>query len=169
MIDLAVSLGRIICVADPAEAEARDVRMLAEARSRTAPVAAPLPPLGPGCFAEGAARELFVQDVVRRGGVTGRFDDVVGRGFALVSPAGEPAASLDPELAAWFASVGGFTAHVAKGAPIEDLNGGYARWFAEHSAEVALVRPDFAVFGVAGKLDASSSLLRALRERLRTV
>jgi flavoprotein hydroxylase len=164
MIDLAVSLGRIICVADPAEAEARDARMLGEARGRTAPVAAPLPPLGPGCFADGATRELFVQDVIRHRGVTGRFDDVVGRGFALVSPAGEPA--LEPELAAWFTSVGGFTEHVAPGAPVEDLNGGYARWFGAHAAEVVLVRPDFAVFGTAPKLADAAALVEALRRRI---
>jgi flavoprotein hydroxylase len=164
MIDLSVALGRIICVADPADAAVRDARMIGEARGRTAPVDAPLPPLGPGCFADGAARELFVQDVVRRRGVTGRFDDVVGRGFALISPAGEP--TLDPELAAWFASIGGFTAHVAPGAPIEDVRGGYARWFAERGAAVALVRPDFAVFGLEKRREEAGALVHALRARL---
>jgi 2-polyprenyl-6-methoxyphenol hydroxylase-like FAD-dependent oxidoreductase len=163
-IDLSVALGRIICVADPAEAAARDARMIGEARSRTSPVDARLPPLGPGCFADGAARELFVQDVVRCGGATGRFDDVVGRGFALVSPAGEP--KLDPELAAWFASLGGFTAHVAPGARIEDVAGGYARWFSERGAAVALVRPDFAVFGAASDPTGGNALVRELRARL---
>jgi flavoprotein hydroxylase len=164
MIDLAVALGRVICVADPAEAEARDRRMLGEAKGRSAPVEAPLPPLGPGCFADGAARELFVQDVVRHRGATGRFDDVVGRGFVLASPAGEP--RLDPELAAWFASLGGVVVHVAPGAPVDDVNGGYARWFAQRGAELALARPDFAVFGTAAGRDGANALARALRTRL---
>jgi len=71
--------------------------MIAEMRERPTPVAALLPPLGAGCVASGtaAAGELFVQDFVRSRGVSGRFDDVVGRGFALVSPAGDPAAALD--------------------------------------------------------------------------
>jgi hypothetical protein len=104
--------------------------------------------------------------VVRHRGATGRFDDVVGRGFALVSPTGDPAAGLAPELAAWFAGIQGFGAHVAPGAPVDDVNGGYARWFAGHAAEVALVRPDFAVFGTAPRLADASGLLAELRRRL---
>ena len=170
-IQLSVALGRIICVSDPAEAAARDARMIAEASSRSAPVDAPLPPLGPGCLADGApaAGQLFVQDVVQHRGATGRFDDVVGRGFVLASPAGDPAAALDRERAAWFAELGGITAHVAPGGPVEDLNGGYARWFAQHGAAVALVRPDFVVFGTAKDLHGGDDLLRTLREQLEAV
>jgi flavoprotein hydroxylase len=168
MIQLSVALGRIICVADPAEAAERDARMIGEAKQRSSPVDAALPPLGSGCFEGGApaAGKLFVQDVVRHRGVTGRFDDVVGRGFVLASPAGDPAAALGPEPAAWFASLGGISAHVAPGAPCEDVNGGYARWFAQHGAAVALVRPDFAVFGAAPKLTDGAGLVQALRRRL---
>jgi hypothetical protein len=168
MIELSVALGRIICVADPAEAAARDARAIGEVRARNTLIEAPLPPLGSGCFAEGtlAAGQLFVQDTVRRHGVTGRFDDVVGRGFVLAGPSGDPAAALDAESAAWFAALGGFSAHVAPGAPIDDVNGGYARWFAALGAAVALVRPDFAVFGAAAKLEEAGALVRALRARL---
>ena len=168
MIETSVALGRIICVADPAEAAARDQRMIAEARERSAPVSAPLPPLGPGCLAPDSpgAGALFVQDLVRSGSSSGRFDDAVGRGFALVSPVGDPARALGAASARFFASLGGFTAHVGRGAPIEDLRGGYARWFAERGAAVALVRPDFAVFGSAPSLDGAPALVEALRERL---
>ena len=168
MIQLSVALGRIICVADPEEAAARDRRMLAEARERSGPVEAALPALGPGCFAAGApaAGYLFVQDLVHARGVTGRFDDVVGRGFALVSPVGDPAAALAPDERAFLASLGGVAVHVAPGAPVEDCNGGYARWFAAHAVEVALQRPDFAVFGAAPTLAGAGALVRELRSRL---
>lgn len=168
LIEASVALGRVICVADPNEAAARDRRMIAEAREREAPIAAPLPPLGDGCLAHGtpAARALFVQDTVRRENRSGRFDDVVGRGFALVSPAGDPATALDAESARYFASLGGFTAHVGARAPIEDLRGGYARWFAQHGAALALVRPDFAVFGTAPAHSGARALVAALRDRL---
>ena len=168
MIELSVALGRIICVADPLEAAERDQRMIGEARTRSAPIEAALPPLGPGCLAADALvpGALFVQDRVRHRGAAGWFDDIVGRGFALVSPAGDPASALDPELAAWFASVGGFGAQVAPGAPVDDLNGGYARWFGKHDAAVALVRPDFSVFGAAPRLEAAADLVRALRSEL---
>jgi 2-polyprenyl-6-methoxyphenol hydroxylase-like FAD-dependent oxidoreductase len=168
MIQLSIALGRVICVADPAEAAARDRRMSAEARERTLPVEAALPPLGPGCFAPGdpLAGHLFVQDLVTLGAVTGRFDDVVGRGFALLGIGGDPAEALDGELAGWFRSVGGFCAQVGAGAPVEDIHGGYTRWFDEHGVRVALMRPDFALFGAARDLSGAGPLLRALREQL---
>jgi flavoprotein hydroxylase len=167
-IDLSVALGRVICVADPAEAAARDRRMAAEAAERSAPVPAQLPPLGPGCFdaTSSCRHELFVQDRVRRGGATGLFDDVVGPGFALVSAQGDPSAALDRDLAAFFASLGGVTAQVGAGGPVADLNGGYARWFAEHGAAVALQRPDFYVFGAAAGLEGARALVASLRQRL---
>jgi len=168
LIDLAVALGRVICVPDPAEAAARDRRMIAEARERKAPVPARLPPLGPGLLLEHdpAAGHLFVQGRVRRGDVAGLFDDVVGSGWTLLSPIGDPAAYLDPELAAFFASIGGISAHIAADGPIEDVSGGYARWFEEHGAAVALQRPDFYVFGTAPALDGAAALVAALRSRL---
>jgi len=164
---LSISLGRVICVADPAEADLRDRQMVAEQATRQSPVSAPFPPLGPGCFADGAgARTLFVQDRVRRGEKTGLFDDVVGRGFALVSPVGDPAAALDPELRAWFESLPGISAHIAPDGAVEDPAGGYARWFAEHGAAVVLQRPDFHVFGSAPALEGASELVAALRKQI---
>jgi len=157
----------VICVPDPEEAAARDRRMIAEARERKAPVPSALPPVGPGCFAAApAAGQLFVQDRVRHAGATGLFDDVVGGGFALVSPHGDPGAALDPELAAFFRSLGGVTAHVGPGGPVADLADGYARWFAEHGVAVALQRPDFQVFGTAQKLADTGALVAELRDRL---
>lgn len=166
VIELSMALGRVICVADPAEARARDERMIAEIRrAGGAPTEAALPPLGPGCFAPGspAAGELFVQGRVRRGGGEGRFDDVFGSGFALVSPEADPAAVLDPTQRAWLASLGGVTARVAGET---DLDGSYARWFQRHGVAVALQRPDFHVFGTAATLAGAGALLDALRSRL---
>jgi hypothetical protein len=167
-IDLSVALGKVICVADPAEAKERDERMAAAVRASTEPLPTMLPPLGPGCFGPASPGQgrLFVQARVRHDGATGLFDDVVGRGFVLASPRGDPAAHLDRELAAWFASIGGLTAHVAPGAPIDDAHGGYARWFRENGAGVALQRPDFAVFGTAPALEGAAALVGALREAL---
>ncbi len=168
MIEFSVALGRVICVADPREAAARDRRMAADTRERRSPVPAQLPPLGPGLFADASpcAGQLFVQDRVRRGSATGLFDDVVGGGFVLVSPHGDPGKSLDPALAAFFASLGGITAHVAPDGAVADLNGGYARWFREHGVSVALQRPDFYVFGTAPALAGAEGLVEGLRHKL---
>jgi flavoprotein hydroxylase len=170
MIDLSVALGRVICLADPAEAAARDQRMKAEAAALRTPVPARLPPLGSGCFAAASpcAGSLFLQDRVRHAGATGLFDDVVGSGFALVSTRGDPATRLDPDLAGFFASLGGVTAHVSPEGPVVDVNGGYARWFGENRVEVALQRPDFYVFGTASSLDGAPELVAALRDELAT-
>lgn len=168
LIDLSVALGRVICVADPAEAAARDGRMVADAHARNEALPALLPPLGASDLVDGSpgAGGLFVQGRVGAGGREGLFDDVVGGGFALVSPAGDPGPRLEPALARFFASLGGVTAHVAPGAPVEDLDGSYARWFAGHGAAVALQRPDFAVFGTAPRLEDAGALVAALRARL---
>ena len=168
LIELSVGLGRVICVADPTEAAARDERMAAQARAQTEALPALLPPLRPSAFVDGSpgAGSLFVQGRVRAGGREGLFDDVVGGGFALVSPAGDPGARLDPALARFFATLGGVTAHVGPGAHVEDPGGGYARWFAERGAAVALQRPDFAVFGTGTRLEDAGPLVAALRARL---
>jgi 2-polyprenyl-6-methoxyphenol hydroxylase-like FAD-dependent oxidoreductase len=155
VIEFSIGLGRVICVADRAEASARDAAMIAAARDRGPTPPLPTPALGPGLLADGdsLAGHLFLQGEVRRGGASGRFDDVVGRGFVLVSPVADPASRLPPELAAFFASLGGLSAHVAPGGPVDDLHGSYARWFAERGVGVVLQRPDFHVFGAAATID----------------
>jgi hypothetical protein len=138
--------------------------MIAEMRERRGPMPALLPPVGPGCFhASPGAQALGPQGRVRAGGAEGLLDDVVGRGFALLSPHDDPAARLEPGLAAWFRSIGGLSMHVD---PATDAGGTYARWFAQHGAAVALQRPDFLTFGTAPSLDASATLVEALRQRL---
>jgi 2-polyprenyl-6-methoxyphenol hydroxylase-like FAD-dependent oxidoreductase len=168
LIDLSMSLGRVICVPDPAEAAARDASMTAAVAAGHRQV--PLHPvrIGPGVTLAGDphAGELFVQGRVARNGATGLFDDVVGRGWALLSPHGDPLRTLDPETRAFFATLGGFGAHVAADGPVRDLDGAYRRWFDERGAAVVLQRPDFYVFGTAAALAQSGSLVTALRHRL---
>ncbi len=96
----------------------------------------------------------------------GRFDDVVGRGFALMSTVGDPTTALGPELAAYFASIGGFVAHLTPAGAIRDVKGSYGRWFAEHGIAAALVRPDFHIFGTARAVADSNKLVTALRSAL---
>lgn len=103
---------------------------------------------------------------MRRASRVGRFDDVVGRGFTLVSSVADPTAKLDPELARYFASIGGMRAHVAPAGPIHDVNGSYQRWFAEHGVAVALLRADFHIFGTAPAVGGEGKLVAALRSVL---
>jgi 2-polyprenyl-6-methoxyphenol hydroxylase-like FAD-dependent oxidoreductase len=168
VIQFSIELGRVICVSDPEQAAARDAAMIAAARETGLTPPLPAPAIGPGLLLDGdsLAGRLFVQGDVRRGDVVGRFDDVVGRGFTLLSPVADPASLLAPDLARFFASLGGVSAHVADGGPVHDVNGTYARWFAEHGVGVVLQRPDFHVFGTASAVDGAAALVRALRNAL---
>jgi len=168
VIEFSMALGKVICVPDPEEAAARDVRMIAAAK--TGGLSPPLPPpaLGPGFFAEeGApAGQLFLQDRVRCGERSGLFDDVVGRGWTLLSPHFDPVTRLDSPHAAFFASLGGISAWIGEGGSVSDLQGSYARWFSSAGVAVVLQRPDFYLFGAGREGESPGRLVRALRERL---
>jgi hypothetical protein len=107
-----------------------------------------------------------VQGQVVHAGRRGLFDDVVGRGFMLLSPDGDPVSRLPPELKAFFASLGGLGVHVGPGAAVDDADGHYARWFGDHDAGVVLQRPDFHVFGTAPTIDGAAQLVAKLRDQL---
>jgi len=165
LIEFSMALGKVICVPDPAEAAARDAGMMASRDPQTAP-----PPLG---LASGVLRagdplagKLCVQPRVRANGREGLFDDVVGRGWTLFGAHGDPAASLPPELARWFASLGGISAHVGPDAPVADLDGRATRWLTESGASVVLQRPDFYAFGGVARIEDTTELVGALRVAL---
>lgn len=169
IIDEAVAAGRVICELDPVRAAVRD----AELRQRMAgPASAtrepPHPRLGEPSLtiaSDGADGRLATQGRVRVDGRTGLFDDVVGGGWQLVSRVGDPAQLLDEETAAWFRRIGGRCAHVAPGGPVDDLDGGYDRWFTRHGCDAFLSRPDFYVFGAGGHADVPDLAFR-LRQAL---
>jgi flavoprotein hydroxylase len=168
VIEFSIALGKVICVSDPDAAASRDAAMIAAARERDVTPPLPTPAIGPGVLLDGdpLAGHLFLQGQVRCDGAIGRFDDVVGRTFTLISPVADPATLLEPELAAFFASLGGTTAHVGPGGRVHDLNGSYAKWFAEHGVGVVLQRPDFHLFGTAPTVDGTAALVERLRTAL---
>ncbi|HTF35827.1 MAG TPA: bifunctional 3-(3-hydroxy-phenyl)propionate/3-hydroxycinnamic acid hydroxylase [Myxococcota bacterium] len=168
VIEFSMALGKVICVPDPDDAAARDARMIAAAKSVGLSPPLPPPALGPGLFVprDPLAGQLFLQDRVRHGARTGLFDDVVGRGWTLLSPHCDPATQLAPELAAFFASLGGISAWVGNDGPVVDVNGSYARWFSRAGVAVVLQRPDFYVFGTGPLEDGARRLVSTLRERL---
>jgi len=168
MINLSMALGKVICVPDPAAAAARDAAMIAAVQDGH--VIVPPPPLGigPGMWLDGnpCAGQLFVQGRVQHGALNGRFDDVVGRGWTLLSPSADPRAHLDAGTAAFFASIGGISAQVGPSGAVRDLDGVYARWFATAGVDVVLQRPDFYVFGTAAGVGGANALVEQLRGRL---
>jgi hypothetical protein len=166
VIQLAIDMGKLICVADPDEAAARDAAFIAADDGGLTDIP-PFPPIAQGVILTGSpcAGELFIQAELEADGRRVRFDDAVGAGWRLVTLA-EPA--LDPDLAEWFATIGG--AAVALGCGDQsprDVDGTYRAWFADHGVVAALQRPDFSLFGTATRAADEPELVRSLRAALR--
>ncbi|OYN96399.1 3-(3-hydroxy-phenyl)propionate hydroxylase [Propionibacteriaceae bacterium ES.041] len=152
-IDFAIMMGRTICVTDPREAMERDQRMTAEHLTQDGPIHAHLATLGPGAWVADdphAGRPAIEGRVAYRGRF-GRFDDVAGAGWNLLSTVdqGDP---LEADQRAAFERIGGRTFTVGppgSGAEVIDIDGRYADWFAENGVRHLLVRPDFCVAATA--------------------
>lgn len=167
-IDFSMRLGKIICIADPEEAAARDEQMIAElAASDGIPVDTEAVVLGPGLWCQGTphAGELSVQGVVSAGGKQGRFDEVVGRGWIILARDDEPADLLTAEQRAHWETLGGRYVHLGQ-APGEgevvDVEQTYARWFDAINADFVIVRPDFYVAATATDSDGLRRSLDAI-------
>lgn len=161
VIDLSMALGRVICVADPAEAAERDANMAVGAELAGTQAQPPLPGLPAGVMrvGDGAAGELFVQGRVLHHGIPTLFDDVAGAGWRLVV-FGTEWFDLGSDDLAWFESLGGAVVAID---PADDCDGTYAGWFAAQGAVAALQRPDLHVFGSASNFTGVAELLSALR------
>jgi 3-(3-hydroxy-phenyl)propionate hydroxylase len=182
VIQSAVELGRIICTQDPEIARARDERLLAGRGPASAGGSTPMtPPELPG-LAGGLlepeprhplAGKLALQARVRDGaGREGLLDDVVGTGFRLLwrdgaAPLGDEARALLERLGARQVAFGAEGSDGdAHAVTLEDVEGAYANWFAQHAALAVLVRPDHAVFGVATEDRDANALLTDLAAAL---
>ena len=133
-IDLALMMGRTVCITDPAAAAARDAAMLAqraEGKSPSQPLGAP--PLTGGCLVAGSpgAGEVFPQPWTADGA---RLDDVAGGGAWLISRS-DPG-PREGVKSLWLAC-----------ASLQPFAGDIASWLDKHGAEAVMVRPDRYVFG----------------------
>ena len=154
-IDFSMELGRVICVPDPVEAEARDEAMSAAVGQEPTEVPG-LPPISEGLLdgSSQATGHLFPQGLLDGG----RFDDLHGAGWRLVTVVEE--ARLNPGTDGWFESIGGRTVTVPADHPV------YGPWFAERGCVAALQRPDFHIYGTAHTWSGTEGLLSGLRTRL---
>jgi flavoprotein hydroxylase len=194
-IGMSRALGNVICLTDPAAAAARDEVMLkAEGRPELALPAIPPPILGPGILNAGAdgtpitpAGQLSPQGLVAGpDGAAGRFDEIIGTGFVILSPA-DLSAVLDEAARASLRRLGARVVRLAEpGAAAEpgrrdqaeppgrdqagqvaiDVDGFYQRWLRAAGHEVIVVRPDFYIFGAAADAAQLSALLRDLFAQL---
>jgi len=153
-IELAIGMGRVVCLLDPQAAAERNAGMLA-ARAAGVP---PLPPLQPPAFAAGCimpgapgAGTMFPQpraDALR-------LDDVAGEGPWLLVRGGASA------------SVAGVRTLALGDAALVPFRDALAAWLNQRGVEAVLVRPDRYIFGAGeaeGLLAAWARSLAPLRE-----
>jgi resorcinol 4-hydroxylase (NADPH) len=168
--DLSREIGIPCITTDPEIAASRNAGMLA-ARSDPSLIQPMTVPPGPTAFArqcDPAAGLPAVQGQVRNGDATGLFDDVVGRGFTLLTSDRAALEALDANQRAFLDGIGARLAVIGAegaGADIIDVDGTYANWFARLGRTAILSRPDFFVFGSAAD-SADTALVTSLRDQL---
>jgi 3-(3-hydroxy-phenyl)propionate hydroxylase len=160
---MSAGLGAIANMHDPVAAAHRDAAFAAGH--------APPPPAMPG-VADGVVHHgpdgvappaggLVPQGRVTAGGTSGRFDDVVGRGFVLVTAAD---LTLSGERRRFLDELG---CHVVRlGTDVVDDDGVHAAYLRELGAVAYLARPDFVLFGAAADAAGVDALVDELGVRL---
>ncbi|WP_431018821.1 bifunctional 3-(3-hydroxy-phenyl)propionate/3-hydroxycinnamic acid hydroxylase [Burkholderia cepacia] len=169
---MSLFLGQVVNEDDPRKVAERDAAL----RSGNMPPMPPFPKLGHGIVHAQADGTLLPttgapapQGRARRGAAEGRFDDVVGQGFQLVTRA-HPARHLDDAQRAFLAQLGCHVAVLADDvcAPdaVVDLDGEQHAFMHAHGIAAYIKRPDFIVFGSVSDLRDLGALVAALRDTL---
>lgn len=168
LVEQSRRMGQVSCELDPVAASARDAQL--RASGGVAPW--PFPSLGPGCLYEGPdgvtelAGTLAVQGNVEAEGRVGRFDDVVGRGFVVISAAEPPDELLaDGQLTA-LERLGAQLVALGDGpGRVRDIDGQLTAWLESHGAAAVVVRPDYYVYGAVAATSDLTGLVNDLLER----
>ncbi|MGE4218006.1 MAG: bifunctional 3-(3-hydroxy-phenyl)propionate/3-hydroxycinnamic acid hydroxylase [Alphaproteobacteria bacterium] len=150
IVEAAIRFGRLVCETDPAQAAARDRRLLAKDRAEAERIGFKLPRLPRGPLVLDGGGMLFVQPKIG-----GRWlDDIVGPRPLVLA---RNAVALGEDANWWRDRLG---AHVATLAdlPHSDL----AAWLDRSGAGVAAVRPDRYVLGTAATLRPLTQAVRPL-------
>ncbi len=163
IIEQAVALGRVVCVTDPGEADVRDAMLM----SGNVPPPPPFPILSGRLFPpnDQLAGTLALQARVRWGTKEGMFDDLIGRGWTLLtfdaflgrqlrSQAGPSSNELD--LAIVILTENG------KEGEVIDVTGAYRAFFEESGITALVVRPDFYVHGAGADSAAAVAMVNRL-------
>ena len=91
---------------------------------------------------------------------------MVGRGFQLIATDPAVIEALDETSRQFLQAIGATVAVVAdegSGAQVIDVDGTYAKWFADHGRAAVLARPDFYLYGSAADAGDVNELVSALR------
>jgi 3-(3-hydroxy-phenyl)propionate hydroxylase len=170
-----IALGEVACERDPERAAERD----AAYRSGNVPPPPDDPTLLDGVLHRGPdgelspyAGHLIEQGFVRRNGVIGRFDEVVGWGFHLIGHEFDPLELLDADQRAFLEQIGCHVVNVTNDPDAEggvlDMDRTYEAFFKDREmVKVILSRPDFYIFGAGWSEDDTVKLVDDLRSQLR--
>jgi 3-(3-hydroxy-phenyl)propionate hydroxylase len=173
-IDLSIRSGDVSCTLDVAKAAERDAAL----RSGNMPPMPEFPNLTSGLLSTedrgnpvAPTGTLFIQRNVRRAGRAGLFDDVVGRGFLLVSAAGDPRTNLPPEALYILKKLDIGVSWIAAEQELSpdafyDSTGDYRAYFEKYGLAAVVVRPDHYVYGGALLFTDIPSLLSRLAASL---
>jgi 2-polyprenyl-6-methoxyphenol hydroxylase-like FAD-dependent oxidoreductase len=163
----AIELGRVQTMRDPVKARERDERLFAQRRAHKGPEKLRYPGLKGGLVS--GSGEFFPQGRVRLNGREALFDDIVGPGWSMIADDPAVLEALPASQRDAWKTLGGKIAAVAA-APgagaLEDLDGTYRAWFAAHSCSVAVVRPDWYLYGTARNGRELTALLEKLTQSL---
>lgn len=171
VIDLSMYLGKVICIPDAVEAAERDAAFF----SGEAPPPPDFPHLTDGILrrdAQGAvqwpAGLLSPHGTVARDGVQGRFDDVAGSGFVLLSRS-DIGDQLDASQCAFLDAIGAKRVIVAEHARADawfDVDRKFIPYMRQHDIHTMLVRPDYYLYGAVRTPGEVADLVDELAEDL---
>lgn len=166
--EISSALGKVANTHDPLAAAARDEAF----RTGKVPPPPPFPTITAGVIhldsdghPDSLAGTLTPQGVVRKSGSEGLFDDVVGRGFSVVSQRDLNLLSIEQRT--FLDQLGAVTATTSPGTvdSVEDVAGTYADYWAEKGVDTFIGRPDYHLFW-AGQAEELPAALDDLRTRL---
>ncbi len=144
IIDLAIMMGRTVCITDPQAAQARDEAMLSARRAGAQPAGPSAAKLAAGCLRDDdPAAGLYFPQPIAEGA---RFDDAIGaRACLICADRGDSRAAPDLNV-------------VALSAPeLAPFKPALERWLAAQDAAAVLVRPDRYVFGAGAAQDLAAA------------
>jgi 3-(3-hydroxy-phenyl)propionate hydroxylase/flavoprotein hydroxylase len=164
VIEKGIELGRVQTMRNPAAAAERDRQLLAQRTADQLPAKLRLPGLADGMLARDRVPgrgELFIQDIVDDGFRRGRFDEIVGTGFVLVTTTPMP-----PVAGLRVVTLAPPDQHDAPPGTVRDVTGRYHQWLAGHGCCAVAVRPDFYVYGCAADPAGAEALAAELAAEL---
>ena len=174
VIHASIELGRIICIADPQAAAARDQAFM----TGQVPPPPPFPGLIGGILqrdedgrVQAPVGQLSVQGRVFYRDQTARLDDIIEPGWTLLSRVADPLAALSAPQREYLSAIGVTAVHITRanmpgGTAAVDLDATYHRWFSELDADAVLIRPDFYVYGTAATVADLPELVDSLTAQM---